>query len=83
MAKISKIDLTDDRLISIAADLVDKHNYISALKMLNKNAEISGNDEDELMLYAEIYDDLGLYEKCINGWFKYMDEAGFSDMTDC
>lgn len=83
MAKISKIDLTDDRLISIAADLVDKHNYISALKMLNKNAEISGNDEDALMLYAEIYDDLGLYEKCINGWFKYMDEAGFSDMTDC
>ena len=32
------------------------------------------------MLYAEIYDDMGLYEKCVNGWFKYLDEAGFADL---
>ena len=54
------IDLSGDRLIGIAADMVDNHNYIGALKMLNKNAEISGNDEDSYMLYAEIFDDLGL-----------------------
>ena len=77
------IDLSGDRLIGIAADMVDNHNYIGALKMLNKNAEISGNDEDSLMLYAEIFDDLGLYEKCINGWFRFMDAADFNDLTDC
>lgn len=77
------IDLSGDRIIGIAADMVDNHNYIGALKMLNKNAEISGNDEDSLMLYAEIFDDLGLYEKCINGWFRFMDAADFGDLTDC
>lgn len=83
MAKVTGIDLSDDRLISIAADLVDNHNYIGALKMLNKNAELSGSDGDALMLYSEIFDDLGLYEKCVNGWFKYMDEADMDDLEEC
>ncbi len=83
MGKISKIDLCGDRLIPLAADLVDEHNYIGALKILNKNAALNENDDDSLMLYAEIFDDMGLYEKCVNGWFKYVDGADFADMSDC
>ncbi len=83
MGKVTKIDLCGDRLIPLAADLVDSHNYIEALKILNKNAELNGNDDDSLMLYAEIFDDMGLYEKCVNGWFKYVDGADFADMSDC
>lgn len=74
--KTSSIDLSADRLIGIAADYIEDHNYIGALKMLNKNAVLNGNDEDSFMLYAEAFDDMGLYEKCINGWFKYLDYAG-------
>ncbi len=76
MNKTDRIDLSADRLISIAADCVEEHDYISALKMLNKNAVLNGNDEDSFMLYAEAFDDMGLYEKCVNGWFKYIDYAG-------
>ncbi len=84
MKKTVDIDLSADRLIAVAADMVDDHNYIKALKMLNKNAEEDGNDEDSLMLYAEIYDDLGLCEMCINGWFRYMDAAlSESGMSEC
>jgi len=83
MAKTFGIDLSGDRLIAIAEEMVDSHNYIGALKMLNKNAEIRFNDEDSYMLYAEIFDDLGLYEKCVNGWFRYMDVASPLDMSDC
>lgn len=84
MAKTLDIDLSDDRLISIAADLVDSHDYLGALKMLNKNRNISGDDEDSLMLYAEIFDDLGLYEKSVNGWFRYLDLAeDTGDLSDC
>lgn len=83
MAKTFELDLGADRLISIAAEMVDGHNYINALKMLNKNAEISGNDEDSLMLYAEIFDDMSLYEKCVNGWFRYMDAVTDDDLSDC
>lgn len=83
MSKTVKIDLSGDRLIAIAADMVDDHNYIGALKMLNKNAELTGNDEDSYMLYAEIFDDIGLYERSVHNWFKYMDIAEFSEMSDC
>ena len=76
MSKTDRIDLSADRLISIAADCLENHSYISALKMLNKNAVLNGNDEDSFMLYAECFDDMGLYEKCVNGWFKYIDYAG-------
>jgi len=83
MAKTFQLDLGADRLVGIAAEMVDGHDYIGALKMLNKNAGISGNDEDSLMLYAEIFDDMCLYEKCVNGWFKYMDAATDDDLSDC
>ena len=76
MNKTDRIDLSADRLISIAADCVEEHDFIAALKMLNKNAVLNGNDEDSFMLYAEAFDDMGLYEKCVNGWFKYIDYAG-------
>ncbi len=80
MNKTSKIDFGADRLINIAADNIESHNYITALKMLNKNAVLNGNDEDSFMLYAEAFDDMGLYEKCVNGWFKYIDYA--ADLAD-
>lgn len=84
MKKTVDIDLSADRLIAVAADSVDDHNYIKALKMLNKNAGEDGDDEDSLMLYAEIYDDLGLCERCINAWFKYMDcAADESALAEC
>lgn len=83
MGKTLEFDLSDDRLIGLASDLVDGHNYISALKMLNKNQVLYGNDEDSLALYAEIFDDIGLFEKCVNGWFRYMDIAVGEDMAEC
>ena len=76
MNKTDRIDLSADRLIAIAGDCLENHDYIAALKMLNKNAVLNGNDEDSFMLYAETFDDMGLYEKCVNGWFKYIDYAG-------
>lgn len=83
MAKIIGIDLGCDRLISMAAAMATDHNFIGALKMLNKNAEIDGNDGDSLTLYAEIYDDMGLHEKCINAWFRFLDYVGDGELTDC
>ena len=73
MSKTVKFDLSSARLLGIASDMVEEHNYIGALKMLNKNSDLNYNDEDSYMLYAEIFDDMGLYEKCVNNWFKYID----------
>ena len=83
MKKTVEIDFSDNRLISVALDMIEDHNYIGALKMLNKNAGLTGNDEDSYMLYAEIFDDMGLCEMCINNWFKFMDVIDYCDYTDC
>lgn len=82
MNKTSVIDLSEDRLLSIASDYIDAHNLTGALKMLNKNAEINGNGEEAYMMYAEIFDDMQLYEKSINGWFKYLDYTDCADPAD-
>ena len=81
-AKTLRIDLSEDRLLAIAADYTDNHNYIGALRMLNKNAEINFNAEDSYMLYAEVFDDMGLPEKSVNGWFKYIDYLRASSDAD-
>lgn len=74
------IDLSEDRLLDMASDYLDDHNYLGALRMLNKNSELNGNAEDSYMLYAEAFDDMGLYEKCVNGWYKYIDYCyGYED----
>ena len=60
MSKTESMDFSDDRLLSLAASMIDDHNLIGALKILNKNAELNYNDDRSYMLYAEAYDDMGL-----------------------
>ncbi len=82
MKKNYQIDFSGDRLLSIAADMLDEHNYMGALKMLNKNAEMWGDDADSYMLYAETFDDMELNERCINYWFRFLDAEDFPDKDD-
>lgn len=73
--KRTAIDFSDDRLIGLASALIDEHNYIGALKILNKNAALNFNDADSYRLYAEIFDDIGLSERSINNWFRCLDNS--------
>ncbi len=82
MSKTQSIDLSDERLLSLAASLMDGHNFIEALKILNKNAEVNFNDDRSYMLYAEVFDDMELYEQSVNNWFRYLDNAPESDASD-
>ena len=82
MRKTEAIDFGDDRLLGIAADMLDDHNLIGALKMLNKNGELNYDDDRSFMLYAEVFDDMELYERSINYWFRFLDEAQGGDLSD-
>lgn len=82
MSKTESMDFSDDRLLGLAASMIDDHNLTGALKILNKNAELNFNDDRSYMLYAEAYDDMGLYERSINNWFRYLDEAEDCDFGD-
>lgn len=86
MTKSREIDLSDERLISIAADMVENHKYIEGLKMLNKACALWGEDCDSHTLYAEIFDDMGLFEKSVNSWFRFLDSAddfSTSELSEC
>lgn len=82
MRKIQSIDLSDDRLLALASTLIDENNLIEALKILNKNAAVNCDDERSYMLYAEAYDEMGLYEQVINSWFKYLDVIPEAEAAD-
>lgn len=82
MSKTEAIDFSDDRLLALASDMLDEHNLIGALRMLNKNGELNYDDERSFMLYAEAFDDMELYERSINYWFRYIDEAPGGELAD-
>lgn len=80
--KRTSIDFSEERLLSIASDMIDDHNFIGALKMLNKNAVLNDESEESHMLYAEAFDDMGLYEKSINSWFAYLNDTFSNDVSE-
>lgn len=74
-----KVDLSYDRLIQTAERLIDARDYMGALKILNKNCELNDDDGYAHLLYAQIFDDVGLFERSVNEWFKFL---AFSDYVD-
>lgn len=87
MAKLAKIDLSEDRLLDLADEKIGNHNYIEGLKLLNKNAGIRGSCGEAYMIYAEAFDDMDLYEKSVNCWFMFLDCADedtcAEDLAEC
>ncbi len=76
MRKTLKIDYSGNRLMAVAEDLFNRERYIEALRILNKNATINGNDENTYFLYAEIFDELDLEEKAIHYLYNSLDYLG-------
>lgn len=72
MTKSVQVDFSTDRLLQTAEKLIDAHDYTGALKILNKNAELNDELGYAHLLYAQIFDDIGLYERSINEWFKFL-----------
>ncbi len=83
MKKTFRIDYSGDRLLATADSLFDEERYAEALRILNKNAALNGNDEVSYFLYAEIYDELGLHDKAIHNLFKSLDYEDEEDPSEC
>ncbi|MCD8294454.1 MAG: hypothetical protein LUE27_04290 [Clostridia bacterium] len=83
MKKTYQIDFSDDRLLSVADNLFDEGRYVEALRILNKNASLNGNDEESYFMYAEIYDELDLQDKAIHNLFKSLDYSDREDPAEC
>ena len=82
MTKSIQVDFSFDRLVQTAEKLIDAHNYLGALKILNKNAELNEDLGYSHLLYAQIFDDMGLYDRSINEWFKFLAYSDYMDDDD-
>ena len=82
MTKSIQVDFSFDRLVQTAEKLIDAHNYLGALKILNKNSSINEDFGYAHLLYAQIFDDIGLYERSINEWFKFLAHSDYIDDDD-
>ena len=82
MTKTVQVDFSFDRLMQTAEKLIDAHEYLGALKILNKNSSLNEDFGYAHLLYAQIFDDLGLHERSINEWFKFLAYSDFIDDDD-
>ena len=82
MTKSIQVDFSFDRLVQTAERLIDARNYLGALKILNKNSSLNEDLGYAHLLYAQIFDDLGLHERCINEWFKFLAHSDYIDEDD-
>lgn len=82
MTKNIQVDFSFDRLMQTAEKLIDAHNYLGALKILNKNSSLNEDLGYAHLLYAQIFDDIGLHERSINEWFKFLAYSEFIDDED-
>ncbi|MDE7440418.1 MAG: hypothetical protein K2N23_07925 [Clostridia bacterium] len=82
MNKSVRLDFSFDRLVQTAEKLIDAHDYLGALKILNKNAELNEDLGYAHLLYAQIFDDIGLFERSINEWFKFLAYSDYKTEED-
>ncbi len=82
MAEKLTIDYSEEWQDSIAETMLDNHDPLGALKMLNRNRAQGGDSDESYAMYAEAYDDMELYEKCINSWFMFLDNSISGDHNE-
>lgn len=85
MTKSVPVDFSIDRLARTAEKLIDARDYMGALKILNKSLELNEECGYVHLLYAQIFDDLELYERSINEWFKFLayeEDIDDDDLSD-
>ena len=80
--KVIKFDLSADTLLDIAEKKLDEKDYIGALRVLRKSVEKNGATADEYSMFADIYDEMELYECAVNYWYKFLDVCAEEEVAD-
>lgn len=73
--KTIAFDLSEKNLIKLADKRFETGDYLGGLRYLHKKIELYGEDADEFITLADIYDDLELFEISADYWFRFLDEC--------
>ncbi len=75
-------NISDEFLIESAEKRLDNGDYSGALKMLNRRAELYPPSADAWALYADIYEDLELWQLAADAWFRFLDVCNEADFPE-
>ncbi len=80
--KVIKFDLGADTLLDLAEKKLDEKDYLGALRILRKSVEKNGATADEYELFADIYDEMEIFEYAVNYWYKFLDVCAEDEVVD-
>ncbi len=75
-------NLSEEFLLESAEKRVDSGDYLGALKMLNKRAGLYPPSADAWALYADIYEELELWQLAADAWFRFLDVCNEADFPE-
>lgn len=80
--KVVRFDLGAETLLNIAEKKLDEKDYIGALRVLRKSVETNGATADEYEMFADIYDEMEIFEYAVNYWYKFLDVCAEEEVAD-
>ncbi len=80
--KVLKLNLSDEFLLDSAEKRYRDGDYLGALTMLNKRAGMYDSSADACALYADIYEEMGLYRLSADAWFRFLDTCNEADFSE-
>lgn len=80
--KVVKFDLSAETLLDLAEKKLDGKDYIGALRILRKSVEKNGASADEYAVFADIYDEMEIFEYAVNNWYKFLDVCAEEEAVD-
>ena len=80
--KVVRFDLSAETLIGLAEKKLDEKDYVGALRILRKSVEENGATADEYAVFADIYDEMELFENAVNYWFRFLDVCEEDEVVD-
>lgn len=80
--KIQKLDLSDEFLLDSAENRFEAGDYLGALTMLNKRGRMYEPSADACALYADVYEEMGLYSLAADSWFRFLDTCNEADFSE-
>ncbi len=79
---VIRLDLSDEFLMESAEKRFESGDYLGALTMLNKRADMYDPSADASALYGDIYEALELYSSCADAWFRFLDTCNEADFIE-
>ena len=79
---IQTFEIKEEDLLEGAEQRFQDGDYMGALSMLNARGERFGASADAQALYADIYEELGLWQSAADAWFRFLDVCNEADFGE-